>query len=383
MRCLLRWLCLVSGVMLLGMTPILIMARLGHQNSAAWIAFSTLEGRGQALYRVLPDGRNLQRLSSSIGNFRHPTWSPDGQEIAFVADLNDTTDIYRMPSAGAPAEQVTHDYGNNIYPLWSPDGAWILFMYESPRALYRIHPDGTDMRHLSQIEALLSLPVWSQDGQWIGFENQDILTGQSDIYKMRADGSSRTVMVSRQDQPGMNIFPVWSPDGKWLAFVSNATIYRMATLGGLVEAIVQPLTASGPAYLGWSPDGKWITFVTRGSIYPDYRLYRVPAAGGEVEDITQISTGHYAAPQWSPDGEWLLFAGEVPSNRNPAPSRKVELWNIYKIHPDGTGRQLIITAAGPNPTPIWSPAINRTWQPLLLLLGGVLSLGFQRKLGLA
>jgi Tol biopolymer transport system component len=54
--------------------------------------------------------------------------SPDGKDVAFVAPASDGFfQIFRMPVAGGPAMQVTHDPSNKTQPSWSPDGQRIAF----------------------------------------------------------------------------------------------------------------------------------------------------------------------------------------------------------------------------------------------------------------
>lgn len=83
--------------------------------------------------------------------------------------------------------------------------------------------------------------------------------------------------------------PVWSLDGKTLLLVSNLSgrfnIWRMASNGSWPVQMVQ----SDDAQSGLAPsaDGRWLYFTqdVGGNEYHD--LYRVPAAGGAVEQVTR------------------------------------------------------------------------------------------------
>ena len=114
-------------------------------------------------------------------------------------------------------------------------------------------------------------------------------------------------------------------------------------------------TLSAPA---WSPDDSKLVFV--GALDGDSNyteLFFVDRDGGHLQKITDIpnwtpwwkrllyteraprrNDQHKSgAPRWSPDGKWIAF---------------MSFGGIYRIHPDGTGLQLVIKGAI---YPAWSP----------------------------
>jgi Tol biopolymer transport system component len=61
-----------------------------------------------------------------------PNWSPDGQYIAFtqieIADGNlYTSNIFKIRPDGMDLERLTKEKSTNSGPMWSPDGQCILF----------------------------------------------------------------------------------------------------------------------------------------------------------------------------------------------------------------------------------------------------------------
>ena len=50
----------------------------------AWIAFTSRRDGDYEIYRIRPDGTDLERLTQSPGNDAHPSFSPDGEWIAFA-----------------------------------------------------------------------------------------------------------------------------------------------------------------------------------------------------------------------------------------------------------------------------------------------------------
>ncbi|MBP5296671.1 MAG: PD40 domain-containing protein, partial [Bacteriovoracaceae bacterium] len=90
-----------------------------------------LSGRGGKanVYTLDPRGveKNVRRISY-VGKFNAtPRLSPDGQEIAFVSWADETFDIFRLNSDGRGLVRLTKDFGSCEEPSYSPDGQFIAF----------------------------------------------------------------------------------------------------------------------------------------------------------------------------------------------------------------------------------------------------------------
>lgn len=76
----------------------------------------------------LADGTRRQ-LTSGPQNGMNPSWSPDGDQLAFVTTRNGRAEIFRMDADGSDARVlVTMAAGSAIDPRWSPDGARVAFV---------------------------------------------------------------------------------------------------------------------------------------------------------------------------------------------------------------------------------------------------------------
>src|SRR5690606_33731084 len=67
-------------------------------------------------------------LTDTDINDNFPAWSPDGEEILFTSDREDSDfEIYSIRPDGSGLRRVTNIPGNDAHSQWSPDGEWIAF----------------------------------------------------------------------------------------------------------------------------------------------------------------------------------------------------------------------------------------------------------------
>ncbi len=88
------------------------------------------------------DGSNPVRLTNEPGDDFAPSWSPDGTQIVFVSDRDQTAgiyDLYIMNADGSGVSRLTNDTAIDYSPDWSPDGKKIVFRshHDGPADIYR------------------------------------------------------------------------------------------------------------------------------------------------------------------------------------------------------------------------------------------------------
>jgi len=126
------------------------------------------------------DGSNRVRLTDFDGVQNiHPAWSPEGTRIAIASNRHQPQvrnqfpecEIYTMKSDETGLQQLTRGASSTVAffsPTWSPDGQRIAFemrrTHERQGGLeYRlmmINADGTDLHEVS-VDMEVSAPHWS------------------------------------------------------------------------------------------------------------------------------------------------------------------------------------------------------------------------------
>ena len=193
------------------------------------IVFTSERDGNSEIYVMNADGSNPRRLTEN-GNFdQFPSWSPDGERIAFSSRRDGhfrnafgiTDEIYLMDTDGGNQQRLTNNRGWDWFPSWSPDGERIAFASDRRGdfenfEIYVMDADGGNQRRLTENRHEDSSPSWSPDGERITFNSRR--DGNSEIYVMEANGGNQQRLTNnRQD----DFQPAWfnspfsvSPAGK-------------------------------------------------------------------------------------------------------------------------------------------------------------------------
>ncbi len=91
--------------------------------------------RANALWTVKPNGRGQKRIATGTS----PSWSPDGQSVAF--DRNG--DLWTMNANGTGAQLVIEVPSSTAGIAWSPDSRWIAYATADRGDVMLVHPRRT------------------------------------------------------------------------------------------------------------------------------------------------------------------------------------------------------------------------------------------------
>jgi TolB protein len=105
------------------------------------------------LYLMDEDGSEITRVSDHGMRMRTPTYSPDGEKIAFMGYEGNNHFIYLMDADGQNIVRLTANISKSGHPDFSPDGEFIVFqgVVDGQDEIFIINSDGSNLKRLTSI----------------------------------------------------------------------------------------------------------------------------------------------------------------------------------------------------------------------------------------
>ena len=181
------------------------------------IAFDSDREGERAVYVADADGKHVRRVTGD-GFAAIPSWSPDGQSLAFVRAEDATPDVWNLWTtdlkAGNYRRLTKYAVGRPWGASWFPDGKRIAYSYEdrlivldAERGIERVYTSPRKGRPVRT-------PSVSPDGNRLVFQ----VSGDGAWLLELKDGSMRKIL----DDPSAEEY-TWAPDGSRIAYHSSRT----------------------------------------------------------------------------------------------------------------------------------------------------------------
>jgi hypothetical protein len=166
----------------------------------------------EELYFITPGGDNLRQLTFNDTVDRSPSWSPvlGSRVVLFASEIDSygSLEIYSImvidPEIAPEYDQLTNTSGSSYAPSWSPDGQWVAFVSDrsNDADIYIMNPNGRDQAVVTRDDAGAEdrNPAFTPDGRYIAFTSNrldDVF--QSYLVSPGGDVLIRLTETSRDD----------------------------------------------------------------------------------------------------------------------------------------------------------------------------------------
>lgn len=201
----------------------------------------TRNPNGKDFYRLVladSDGARPIVLLESREPIMAPSWSPDGNEVAYVSFETSRPAIYRQNLRTGAREQLTNFRGLNNSPVWSPDGntmAMVLSKDGNPD-IYLLNLKSKQLTRLTRHYAIDTEPTWMPDGKALLFTSDRGGRPQIYRYDLRTGNVTRVTFEGRYNararvaQDGRNVALVHQRDGQFHIAVHDLVTERLTVL---------------------------------------------------------------------------------------------------------------------------------------------------------
>jgi eukaryotic-like serine/threonine-protein kinase len=280
------------------------------------IAFASERSGNFQIWVMNVDGTNQRQITGLANGACQPTWSPDGNELAFISPCNGKKDLYTGSKI-----YLTDSEGKKIWALPIPLNSAGDFS-----------------------------PKWSPDGKMLAFASLRSDSKPHLFIYTFADSSVRQITSAAY---GDNA-PAWAPSGLQIAFARlfpNAQVW-ITDLTGKQQFQYSPSGAIISNWPDWNNDGSVLFYsqMSPDAVVPylvglSYENrnknleFRIPPIGSE-------EIGPVFQPSISPDGNWVTYEG-WPDGIN---------HDIFILSLDGATRKRLTTDKDQDFGPVWKPA---------------------------
>ena len=191
-------------------------------------------------------------------------------------------------------------------PSWSPDGQWLAYVsFESHLSAVYVQRVLTGQRTCVSMRAGINgAPAWSPDSKKLALT----LSGDSGHPQIYILDLSTQHLTRLTDTPAINTEATWSPDGRSIYFTSDRAgepqIYRIGTTPGSPP---QRITFTDEYNAGphLSADGKLMAMTTR----DDSGSYRIAVQNLTTGDFRVLTHGRLdQSPSFAPNGASIIYA---------------------------------------------------------------------------
>ncbi len=309
-------------------------ARFAHVANDGTIAFTWQDD----IWLADKDGANPRRLTAHVARDYLPRFSPDGQMIAFTSNRTGNDDVYVMPVSGGEPRQMTWMSTNDQALYWTPDGREVIMAsargahpFGSP--LYRVPMDGSMPRAMPMDFGRSGM--MKQDGSLMAF-NRTLPTYWRKGYRGNSNADIAVQNVKTGEIAEItdtelkqfrdfthDVHPMWGADGMiYFASERDGTfnIWRIAAAGGAPQQVTQHKD-DGVQFPAISPDGRRMIYENNFDLYtldvpggtPRKLAIRISADAKDngIEVVTTTNRAEGFSP--SPTGDYLAvdMRGEI------------------------------------------------------------------------
>ena len=206
-----------------------------------WVALAVDEAGNLDIAVVRADGTDFRRVASDPAVDVQPAWTADGRFIVFASTRGGDFDILRCEVETGAVEMLVGGDGHQFHPSPSPDGMQLAFIARvsgrlGSGGIWTTPMTGGEPRLVHYEEtSYRTAPAWTPDGAALVFASD--AAGSYDLAMVSSAGGNAVRLTSETLD---EFAPAVRPDGHRVAFVGNqdgpTALYLMSGFGGRIQS---------------------------------------------------------------------------------------------------------------------------------------------------
>ncbi|MGA2285140.1 MAG: LpqB family beta-propeller domain-containing protein [Dehalococcoidia bacterium] len=257
------------------------------QASPAWSPDDSriVIGAATELLIVDADGSNSRTVATGQ-QISYPTWSPDGERLAYISQHEGEARLYVSEAQGsAAAIEVSKGVADVSAPFWSYDGRRLLFASNRERqdGVYWMSLDGSQLQRIDELSRMITSPDSPGPPAVPGCRPGETGGDQGREQCVSPDGTRAVFLTQEEDGFWVDLRLTASGDSEHLVNVGPAVC------GNLVP----PFLPTGRSF-AWSPDGDYLYYLKdafKGNGCAPGFLYRIRADGTDEQRLADLRVG--------------------------------------------------------------------------------------------
>jgi len=284
-----------------------------------------------------------------------PVWSPDGQSLAWTADVDGVLQAFVRRIGDAVATQVTRGRFDAEQPFWAPDGRTIYFISRAGTqlGLWSVGiAGGRSELVLEDVNHAAIDPAGSRFALWRGDDSQSTQqlwwagpNGQEPVREYRAPFGDSGFGTGGQlrFRPDGKAMLVWAfGDSRDRTGVGKYLLVPTAADGAITEVLSGIARQANLQPVSWLPDNRHVVVGVADAVGGNRHLWIADTQSPAMRQLTATHTNE-TWPTASPDGQRIAYASEEVD------------FDLVTIAADGLTRGAVLATARNEMDPAWAP----------------------------
>jgi TolB protein len=265
------------------------------------IAYVSVDGAApNQRYQLLladSDGENLRTILESPQPIMSPSWSADGEWLAYVSFENHSSAVYVQRVRTGERRMVSARAGINGAPAFSPDGRKLALTLSGTSGnpdIYVLDLATQGLTRITEDPAIDTEAAWSADGRFLFFTSDR--AGGPQVYRVAAQAGEQAKRLTFGLPYAAR--PRVSADGSQLAMMMrDGSGYHIAVQdlsSGQLRVLTRGTQDESPSF---APNGAQIMYASRER---GQGVLAAVSSDGQVSQRLKSDRGEVREPAWGP-----------------------------------------------------------------------------------